>query len=233
MCSRGKKIFRRFEEEEDEEEEAGGDDAAPFDLSATPSQHRLKRQAGAAAQRPLTRSAIKPRLLFPSEEQRLERERVGRREDDVDEEAVTDIEMLTNAETSPTEAKGPGDVVTPVEDHFQATTPPPSTNRNRNRATRARGNKRSARDSSPTQLPISGEEDDGELISSAAAADDSSPHPIGGERKTRRSFESWQRTKAGSGAGRKRAGEEVEEGVSGGGKRTRGNGNGVGVGSPD
>ena len=70
--SRGKKIYRKFPKEGndlDEEESVGSD---PDDV------------------RPLTRSSIKPRLLFPSQKQTKERE-VANIDD---EEALTDIEDI-------------------------------------------------------------------------------------------------------------------------------------------
>ncbi|KAI9792809.1 MAG: hypothetical protein M1816_001541 [Peltula sp. TS41687] len=78
---RGKKIFRKFDEEEDEED--NGSVEAGDILN------------GHARTRPFTRSSIAPRLLFPTEEQRREREQRAQRGDDevdVDEEAITDID---------------------------------------------------------------------------------------------------------------------------------------------
>lgn len=66
--SRGKKVFRKFpKEDEDDDSGLEADDC-----------------------RPLTRSSIKPRLLFPTSKQRQEREAA----DIDDEEASTDIEEL-------------------------------------------------------------------------------------------------------------------------------------------
>ena len=56
-------------------------------------QRSLRHQAGDTASRPLTRSSIKPRLLFPSEEQLRERELAAAGFNEVDEEAETDIEV--------------------------------------------------------------------------------------------------------------------------------------------
>nr|POF03983.1 hypothetical protein CFP56_21739 [Quercus suber] len=78
---RGKKIFRRFGNADETNESSSGSELG---------QRSLKRQAGVTAQRPLTRSTVKPRLLFPSEEQLQQRTLAA---DQVDEEAVTDIEM--------------------------------------------------------------------------------------------------------------------------------------------
>lgn len=72
----------------------------------------VRRRAGVSATKPFTRSSIKPRLLFPSEEQRHAREEA----EEADEEAVTDIEMPK-----------PADAVTPTKlRHFHLTTPPTS-----------------------------------------------------------------------------------------------------------
>ena len=147
----------------------------------------------------MTRSAIKPRLLFPSEDQLRERE-LGA-DDDIDEEAVTDIEM-PNADSP---IREPEDLATPVQNRSKPATPPTT-----NRATRSAGKKRAS--SSPVQsTPIL--EEGPEPVS--MGADESFPG-LTGERKGRSPFDSWQRTKS----GRKRAGDPVEEGASGG-KRTR------------
>ncbi|KAK4493887.1 hypothetical protein PRZ48_015072 [Zasmidium cellare] len=77
---RGRKVFRRFEDAptpEDSEEEPG----------STVYQRSLRRAVGSAASRPMTRSAIKPRLLFPSFDSGYGAS------DDIDEEAETDVEM--------------------------------------------------------------------------------------------------------------------------------------------
>ena len=189
---RGKKIFRPFSPLNNADEDAASD------LSGTPDQRRLKRQAGPAAQRPLTRSAIKPRLLFPSEEQRLEREhdRGGLDDVDEDEEAVTDIDV---------DMEG-GVIVDPTPAKLNAqTATPPSTKK---------GKKKSPVDVDAT--PTAG---DGEAEAMELGTDESfSSLPNGkGKGKGRSPFDAWARTKS----GRKRAGDPVEEGVSGGGgKRT-------------
>ncbi|THX70897.1 hypothetical protein D6D04_09733 [Aureobasidium pullulans] len=71
---RGKKIWRTYDDK-------NGEDAADSDAS-TGSNDSLKRQAGAAASRPLTRTKFVPRLLFPP----------AASDNDADEEAMTDIE---------------------------------------------------------------------------------------------------------------------------------------------
>ncbi|CAO2648108.1 Nn.00g090300.m01.CDS01 [Neocucurbitaria sp. VM-36] len=109
---RGRKVFRKFHngppsnasEVEDNEE-----------LSADELQ--LRRQIGAEAHRPLTRSSIKPRLLFQAEIQERNREN-GIEEDD--EEAVTDIEVPVVA--TPSRRKGKE----VVQHQASQTTPPPT-----------------------------------------------------------------------------------------------------------
>jgi len=84
--SRGRKMLRKYENGEGQ---TGNDEEEEED---TLSDLDMKRRAGAASERPFTRSAVNPRrLLFPSEEQRLEREQ--RDAEEADEEAVTDIDM--------------------------------------------------------------------------------------------------------------------------------------------
>lgn len=71
---RGKKIFRRFEKKNDEQNDSD---------TSNRSNESLKRKAGAAATRPLTRSSFKPRLLWPG---------TNNDNDADEEEALTDIE---------------------------------------------------------------------------------------------------------------------------------------------
>jgi hypothetical protein len=110
---RGRKVFRKFhddapsgasEAEAEEEAEESADDM------------RVRRQIGYEARRPLTRSSIKPRLLFQKEIQERNRE-LGIEEDD--EEATTDIEAPV---ATPSRKKGKAAVPTPA----LATTPPPT-----------------------------------------------------------------------------------------------------------
>ncbi|KAK5131097.1 hypothetical protein LTR08_001315 [Meristemomyces frigidus] len=187
---RGKKIFRRFSAPEEERSSS-----AATELSEVPGQRTLRRQAGAAAQRPLTRSAIKPRLLFPSEEQLLEREQGL---DDIDEEATTDIEM-PNALT-PVKQKGKAhDLQTPTKPRFRLATPPPT-----GHATRSVTKKTSPAQATPTY------QDEAEPMS--VGTDET--YPTQSKRNTKSPFDAWQRTKN----GKKRAGDEAESANS---KRTR------------
>ncbi|KAF1842192.1 uncharacterized protein K460DRAFT_370177 [Cucurbitaria berberidis CBS 394.84] len=107
---RGRKVFRKFHNgppsnasEAEEDEELSADDM------------QLRRQIGHEARRPLTRSSIKPRLLFQAEIQERNREN-GTEEDD--EEAVTDIEIPV---ATPSRRKGKGAVQLPT---LEATPPP-------------------------------------------------------------------------------------------------------------
>jgi hypothetical protein len=80
--SRGKKVYRKFHDgpasnASDEVPEFSGDE--------------VRRNVGHEAHRPLTRSAIKPRLLFQEEIKAKRQQEMG--PDDIDEEAVTDIEV--------------------------------------------------------------------------------------------------------------------------------------------
>lgn len=84
MDSRGKKVFRKFHNgppsgtPTEEEDEASADEL------------QLLRQAGYEARRPLTRSAIKPKLLFQEE---IKQRKLENNEVSDDEEAATDIEI--------------------------------------------------------------------------------------------------------------------------------------------
>ncbi|TLD37388.1 hypothetical protein E2P81_ATG04200 [Venturia nashicola] len=98
---RGKKVLRRFDNAADSNED---DDDNLSDLE-------VRRKVGATATKRFTRSTIKPRLLFPSEEQKRAREPA----EEADEEAVTDIEVPR-----------PKATVTPVKQQFRPTTPPPT-----------------------------------------------------------------------------------------------------------
>lgn len=97
--SRGKKILRRFDNTAGSNED---DDDNLSDLE-------VRRKAGVSANKRFTRSTIKPRLLFPSEEQKRAREAA----EEADEEAVTDIEVPQ-----------PKTAITPVKQQFHPTTPP-------------------------------------------------------------------------------------------------------------
>jgi len=132
----------------------------------------------------LTRSAIKPRLLFPSEEQLLEREQ---REEEADEEAATDIDVEMTV--APTEAA----VLTPVEQSFEleVTVSPPSTVR--------KGRARKVKIVEAGSSPLAGNAS--EEVEKVETMLLSPPRVNGhGKRKARSPFDDWQRTKAGTGS---------------------------------
>ena len=116
--SRGKKMYRKFpqDSESEREETSTADDPNPSTL----------RDPEVANLRPLTRSSIKPRLLFPTPQQRAERTAAAI----ADEEAPTDIE--DHAMTQPE------DIVTPVKKSFAPATPPPTGHATRSSTKKAR-----------------------------------------------------------------------------------------------
>lgn len=108
---RGRKVFRKFHDDAP----SGASDAEHHDELSADDRH-VRRQIGHEARRPLTRSSIKPRLLFQAEIK--ERNRANGIEDD-DEEATTDIEPSV---ATPSRNKGKNVVQVPS----LATTPPPT-----------------------------------------------------------------------------------------------------------
>lgn len=99
---RGKKILRRFHDGPSDHESGAEDDQ---DLSAD--EMAIRRQVGREAHRPLTRSSVKPRLLFQKE---IQQRKLANGEDEDDEEAITDIEIPC---------------VTPSRRRAKITAPPP------------------------------------------------------------------------------------------------------------
>lgn len=176
--SRGKKIFRKFPNEDPDANTVSGSDT-----EATNSGR-------------LTRSSIKPRLLFPTARQRQQREAP----DVEDEEAPTDIEINQDHEMT-----DPKEVTTPVRPTaFDPTTPPTT-----GHATRA-STKKITLESLPFELPEPAEDVQygprGKKIS-----------PFGGWARTKGGT-------GAAGKGKKRAAEAMqEEDESGGSKRVRGN----------
>lgn len=77
----------------------------------------MLRQAGHEARRPLTRSSIKPILLFQEE---IKQKRLENGEVTDDEEAVTDIDTLIA-----TPSRGKGKMVMQIAASIQEATPPP------------------------------------------------------------------------------------------------------------
>ncbi|KAI8950374.1 hypothetical protein F4801DRAFT_549410 [Xylaria longipes] len=122
---RGKKIFRKFAEDVDSDSssQAENDESADLDLDSQPPRRH----------RPMTRSSIKPRLLFPSKPKGKQAATLTTE----DEEAVTDIEdniFHHNAQDVETEIPATpiqfskGKVETPKAPRF-APASPPSTGR--------------------------------------------------------------------------------------------------------
>lgn len=81
-CSRGKRFFRKFDDAA--ENEADEDD----DLGLLASRPDLVDSSVTPNTRPLTRSSVKPRVLFPGANDRSKEDAM----DETDEEAATDIE---------------------------------------------------------------------------------------------------------------------------------------------
>ncbi|KAI9794303.1 MAG: hypothetical protein M1835_006691 [Candelina submexicana] len=173
---RGKKIFRKFDDANDHKESASGSSTS-------------------VSRRPFTRSSIKPRILWPTEEQLKAREP---KPVEVDEEALTDIKEFTpkspHEEADQTldtpETKG-SRLLPPTKRTFTPASPPTS-----GRATRA-SKRKVAVDSSP----LGSEPED--LTSRASK-----------KFKPNSPFDGWQRTKPGAATtrkGRKREGEVIEK----------------------
>lgn len=114
-------MFRKFDN--DDTAQAGGEEDHESDADSLHNgQRRLRRQAGASVDRPLTRSKIEPRLLFPSEDQIREKEEAAAEAARLaEEEAMTDIEPHL---TAIDEAANDTDAVTPIKQSFQPNTPP-------------------------------------------------------------------------------------------------------------
>lgn len=110
---RGKKVFRKFHDDDpsdaptEEDDEASADDV------------QLLRAAGPEARRPLTRSSIKPKLLFQDEIRQRKLENGDFTEDE--EEATTDIETPVA-----TPSRGKGKMIMSIADSLQEATPPPT-----------------------------------------------------------------------------------------------------------
>ncbi|MCJ1391325.1 hypothetical protein MMC18_004188 [Xylographa bjoerkii] len=186
---RGKKIYRKFEVDPDDHE---SDDMA------------VPTGQGSTGHRPLTRSSIKPRLLFPT---KLQPDTEHLDISITDEEAVTDIEDPHAHDSDMTELAPEVEeeaLVTPIKPSFTPTSPPSTA-----RATRA-STKKAALDSSPTgPEPV-----------------DAKPRFVVKHGRTASPFDNWRRTKAsaaGGGKGRKREGESLERGADES-KRAKSNG---------
>ena len=173
--SRGKKMYRKFAAEEQADEGKSENDADDAEL-----------EMDSPRLRPFTRSSIKPRLLFQTEKQRLDRL--------ADEEAVTDIEEQPQNEASDRGVDTEEEAIkTPVKRLFEPATPPETTHKTRSASKKARTNG----NSSP-------------LVPDAVDAFEMEPDVP----KKISPFDGWRRTKAGSessgGKGKKREGEAIE-----------------------
>ncbi|KAK5169549.1 uncharacterized protein LTR77_005525 [Saxophila tyrrhenica] len=188
---RGRKIFRRFTPPNTQEDDTN-------DPTPTPNR-QLMRSAGATAQRPFTRSAIKPRLLFPSEEQQREREQAA---NEVDEEALTDIEMA---------------------DASTVITPPPTATSKRRAGTPKKRSPKGMQIVEEVEEGANGDELDDVPEPMSVGSEPSFASGAGGKGRAsamgKSPFDTWARTKS----GKKRGSEQldVDEGM---GKRTRSSG---------
>ena len=110
---RGKKVFRKFHDDNPSDAPTGEDEEASAD------DFQLLRAAGPEARRPLTRSSIKPKLLFQEEIRQRKLENGEFTEDE--EEATTDIETPVA-----TPSRGKGKMIMSIADSLQEATPPPT-----------------------------------------------------------------------------------------------------------
>ncbi|KAL8813642.1 MAG: hypothetical protein Q9200_000124 [Gallowayella weberi] len=175
---RGKKIFRRFTPEPDQANLSS--EETEIEGSASP---RL---------RPFTRSAVKPRLLFPTEKQRRERE-------------LAEEEALTDIEDGRVGKKKGEKLTTPVRQSFALKTPPGTGHATRSATKQAALNG----GSSPLGPPEVG-------FDRIASAVERRP------RKKTSPFNEWHRTKAGSdrhGKGKKRRVDQADERIAGAGNK--------------
>ena len=168
-----------------------------------------------ASARPLTRSSIKPRLLFPTEQQKRAREQKNNQPSsmqEADEEAITDIDDAAQVPLPSSDIEG-SDLDDPPHlsaDHAEAPSPttptgdaltpssPPTA-----RATRAR-----VRSAALSSSPLAHAE----------------PEDILHRGKKVSPFDGWPRTKPGTGAAgksKKRQGEEMGPSEAAGRKRVR------------
>lgn len=128
--SRGKKIFRKFKDAPDVTDRAGGSigngQESDSEIGAD-----MDEGVSSNLRRPLTRSTVKPRLLFPSAQQVKARETRSQYTED-EEEAVTDIESDDHMLTTPIDqVKAIG--ATPKAPRYAPASPPTTV-----RATRSR-----------------------------------------------------------------------------------------------
>ncbi|KAF2145156.1 uncharacterized protein K452DRAFT_306078 [Aplosporella prunicola CBS 121167] len=221
---RGKKVFRAFNNSSDEE--SPSDDDGPLESA------RARRHSGATSRRPLTRSTIKPRLLFPTDEQRKAREIAAAA---AEEEATTDVEgparkptprkrfsvtsgphvpAIEQHKTQPEAAPFASvpqittTAATPAKQRFRdigPTTPPPS-----GRATRSTAKKEAEAAAVHDALDV----DEGEEDAPSPSKTRESPAK---PKKKRSPFDNWRRSKSSLPSSRgspnrlKRRGETLEK----------------------
>jgi hypothetical protein len=185
--SRGRKIFRRYADADDGdvEEEAEDEDGSP--------EREIKRQAGAGAHTRLKRSSLKPRILFPTEDQLKAKE--AAKEAEAAEEALTDIELpINDAEETTSKSKDAPKSVHKV--------PIPSNT--------TIGN---------SIIPIVVEPEPEPAVTASSQAPSSTAHhtptPAGPNRpkraRGRSPYLAWSHTKPSSGGGAKREGSPLEK----------------------
>jgi hypothetical protein len=179
-------VFRKFSDVDDDTESqpAVDETEAAFDAE-------LDAAVPARLRGPLTRSSIKPRLLFPTAEQTAVREKKFQLTDD-DEEAITDIEEPPNGFSTPVDTD---DMLatTPTAPKFAPYSPPATA-----RATRS-AKKVTYGGSSP-------------LTPGMTFDDDADIGPVHSGRRGGKSspFAGWSRTKSGvTGHGKKREAEPI------------------------
>ncbi len=208
--SRGKKIFRRFEDDVDMSLDEDGDSNDDGHTLTSP------------RRRPFTRSSIKPRLLFPTEGQKREREQVPQQggelavDEDVDDEAMTEIDesllnppneipkdtsSRTTRNSKPAEARNPAPPITPTTPTHQG---PPITPTSPSFHTTTRTTRSSTRKAAVIHDTSPFEPEHDRPVS---------PGLAGGRNRTSQ-FAGWKRTKSAmtvAGKGKKRGPETTEK----------------------
>jgi hypothetical protein len=102
-------MFRKFVDDRSD---------APTEDEDSSDDRQLKRQIGHEASRPLTRSSVKPRLLFKEE---IKQRKLENGEVSDEEEATTDVELSV---ATPSRKKGK--MVMQIAESMQEATPPPT-----------------------------------------------------------------------------------------------------------
>lgn len=124
--SRGKKIYKSFpQDSESEREDSPTNDGQDSGIMTDVELSRL---------RPLTRSSLKPKLLFPNTKQKAEPSASAL----TDEEALTEVEDSTKLKSK--------DVVTPVKQSFGPATPPTTGHATRSSTQKSRATPQSDED---------------------------------------------------------------------------------------